>query len=123
MAVVDSGWAWIICAVSFSVHMLIAGFSYSIGVYYVEFLDVFNETKGTTAMISALNMSFLCGMGKQHHTRSLSSVLHWHSGMRWLDCQMDFWVFEHKITQRDISAHTHNLYTTHKYIRFLSTVF
>ena len=67
MVTVDSGRSWLVCFVSFSVHTLVAGFSYSVGVYYVEFLSVFNESKGVTAMISALNMGFLCCTGRMKH--------------------------------------------------------
>ena len=60
----DSGWSWIVCAAAFITHTLTIGFSYAIGVYYVEFLTVFNESKGTTAWISSLNYGFLCGIGE-----------------------------------------------------------
>ena len=60
----DSGWSWIVCAAAFITHTLTIGFSYAIGVYYVEFLSVFNESKGTTAWISSLNYGFLCGIGE-----------------------------------------------------------
>ena len=30
----------------------------------MEFLSVFNESKGTTAWISSLNYGFLCGIGE-----------------------------------------------------------
>ena len=39
------------------------GFNFSIGVYFVTFLDVFKETSGTTAWISSLNLGILCSSG------------------------------------------------------------
>ncbi len=60
----DSGWSWVVCFVAFVSHLLTVGFSYAIGVYYVEFLEVFNESKGTTAWISALNYGVLCCGGE-----------------------------------------------------------
>ena len=64
MKSVDGGWSWIICGCSLLSHMLTSGFSFAIGVYYVEFLAVFNENKGTTAWVSALNFGALCLVGK-----------------------------------------------------------
>ena len=61
---VDSGWSWIVCIVAFVIHSLIIGFSYSIGVYYVEFLSVFNESKGTTGLISGLYVGTCNVIGK-----------------------------------------------------------
>ena len=60
----DSGWSWVVCCAAFITHTLTIGFSYGIGVYYVEFLTVFKESKGTTAWISSLNYGFLCGLGE-----------------------------------------------------------
>ena len=59
----DEGYSWIVLAASFVTNMLTIGFTYSIGVYYVEFLSVFNESKGYTALISSLNFGMLCGVG------------------------------------------------------------
>ncbi len=60
----DSGWAWVVCGAMFCVVLLVFGFSYTVSVYYVAFLDVFGETRGTTAWISALNMGALCCSGQ-----------------------------------------------------------
>ena len=60
----DTGWSWVVCGAAFVTHTLTIGFSYGIGVYYVEFLTVFKESKGTTAWISSLNYGFLCGLGE-----------------------------------------------------------
>ena len=64
MVEVDSTWSWIICLVTFVNHALASGFSFSIGVYYVEFLSVFKENKGITAMVSSFNMGMLLGTGR-----------------------------------------------------------
>ena len=61
----DSGWSWVVCGITFVIKMLTNGFSYAIGVYYVEFLNVFNESKGTTAWISGLNLGVFLGVGKR----------------------------------------------------------
>ena len=44
--------------------MLTIGFSYTVSVYYVKFLTVFNKSKGDTAWVSALNYGALCVIGK-----------------------------------------------------------
>ena len=49
---------------AFIVHALTSGFSFSTGVYYAEFLYVFNESKATTALISSLNLGTFCGVGR-----------------------------------------------------------
>ena len=64
MTTMDSTWSWIICCVAFFGHMLTIGFSYTVSVYYVEFLSVFNKSKGDTAWVSALNYGALCVIGK-----------------------------------------------------------
>ena len=64
MTTMDSRWSWIICCVAFIGHMLTIGFSYTVSVYYVEFLSVFNKNKGDTAWVSALNYGALCVIGK-----------------------------------------------------------
>ncbi len=55
--------------------MLTSGFSYVIGVYYVEFLEVFNETRATTAWISSLNYGTLCIIGEMQFSLSLAKQL------------------------------------------------
>ena len=60
----DRGWSWVICGEAFFVQMLTTGFTYAIGVYYVEFLAVFNESNGQTAWISSLKYGIQGAMGK-----------------------------------------------------------
>ena len=57
----DRGWSWVICGAAFFVQMLTTGFT--IGVYYVEFLAVFNESNGQTAWISSLKYGIQGAMG------------------------------------------------------------
>ena len=65
MRTVDSKWSWLVCGAAFFSRVLTTGFAYGISVYYVEFLSVFNESKGTTAWISSLNYGVLCAIGTQ----------------------------------------------------------
>ena len=55
------------CGATFFTHMLTIGFTYGIGVYYVEFLSVFNENKGFTALIPSINLGMLCGIGRYNY--------------------------------------------------------
>ena len=63
MKQVDSCWSWVICLVAFINHALTCGFSFSIGVYYVEFLSVFEKNKGTTALLSSINVGVFMATG------------------------------------------------------------
>ena len=53
----------LLTVVTFIAHFLTCGVSYSIGVYYVTFLDVFNESNGVTSWIASLNTGTLCASG------------------------------------------------------------
>ena len=59
----DSGWAWVICTVAFFSNFLILGFNFTLGVYFVEFLNVFGQSKGMTALISSFNFGAFCFIG------------------------------------------------------------
>ena len=53
----DGGWGWAVVLASFCAHMIADGCAFSFGVFYTEFLDVFNESKGKTAVVGALFVS------------------------------------------------------------------
>ncbi len=59
----DSGWSWVVLGSAFLANFFTVGFSYAIGVYYLEFLHVFDESKGLTAWIAGLHYGTLCGAG------------------------------------------------------------
>ncbi|XP_056385873.1 monocarboxylate transporter 9 [Hyla sarda] len=50
----DGGWGWIIVLASFFIQFLCYGSPLSVGVLYVEWLDVFDEGKGKTAWVGSL---------------------------------------------------------------------
>ncbi|XP_060844246.1 monocarboxylate transporter 12-like [Rhopalosiphum padi] len=50
----DGGWGWFVVFGSFMIHVVTDGVTYSFGVLYTEFLDVFKESKGATAWIASL---------------------------------------------------------------------
>ena len=59
----DSGWAWIVLASSFLLTILFGGVLMSFGVFYLEFLDDFNQGKTMTSWLGSIlgGMSILPG--------------------------------------------------------------
>lgn len=53
----DGGWGWVVVAASFTAHFIADGCAFSFGVFFEEFLDVFQQTKGETAIIGSLFLS------------------------------------------------------------------
>ncbi len=60
---VDTGWAWVVLLSSFWISFIGEGFLFSVPVYFVEFLEVFDESDGTTAWIASLNNGFYSAVG------------------------------------------------------------
>ena len=55
----DHGFAYVILLASFIGHIIIVGICFSLGLFYVEFREVFWESKGSVALVSSLNAAFL----------------------------------------------------------------
>ncbi|CAH1795975.1 unnamed protein product [Owenia fusiformis] len=56
----DGGWGWVIVFSSFITNFLIDGVCFSAGIFYLEFLDNYRESKGKTAWVgSTLNGMYL----------------------------------------------------------------
>ena len=53
----------LLTVVTFIAHFLTCGVSFSIGVYYITFLDAFNESNSVTSWIASLNTGTLCATG------------------------------------------------------------
>lgn len=53
----DGGYGWLIVFVSFLINMIADGITFSFGIFNVEFLRVFNDSKGKTAWISSIFMA------------------------------------------------------------------
>ncbi len=64
----DGMYAWVICGVAFIGHTLSAGFSYTMGTYYVIFKEVFNHSAGVTSWVSSLNLGVAFLIGKYRNT-------------------------------------------------------
>ncbi|KAG5681632.1 hypothetical protein PVAND_011048 [Polypedilum vanderplanki] len=53
----DGGYGWVIVLVSFLINMIADGITFSFGVFNVEFLKYFGDSKGKTAWISSIFMA------------------------------------------------------------------
>ena len=54
----------VVVATAFIAHFLTSGMAFSVGVYYVTFLEVFGGGSGLTAWIGSLNFGSLCAAGE-----------------------------------------------------------
>ena len=60
----DGGWGWVILFASFMSSVIVDGVCFAFGIFYLEFLDYFGESKSKTAWIgSVLNGTYMI-MGK-----------------------------------------------------------
>ena len=57
-------YGYIIVACSFLLQAISGGISFSVGGYYIEFLETFGESKGITAWIGSINSGLLFGGGE-----------------------------------------------------------
>jgi hypothetical protein len=53
----DGGYGWVVVFVSFLINMIADGITFSFGVFNVEFLKYFGDSKGKTAWISSIFMA------------------------------------------------------------------
>lgn len=53
----DGGWGWVIVFASFMINMIADGITFSFGIFNVEFLKYFGDTKGKTAWIGSIFMA------------------------------------------------------------------
>lgn len=50
----DGGWGWMVVFASFMTHVVADGVTYTFGIFYVEFLKYFHESKGKTSWVSSI---------------------------------------------------------------------
>ncbi|XP_066266936.1 monocarboxylate transporter 13-like [Branchiostoma lanceolatum] len=55
----DGGWGWMVVLSTFLVHVIALGAVKSLGVFYAEFREVFNESAGNTSFISSVFVATL----------------------------------------------------------------
>ena len=61
---VNHPYGYMIVVCSFLLQAISGGISFSVGGYYIEFLETFGESKGLTAWIGSLNSGLLFGGGE-----------------------------------------------------------
>ncbi|XP_074651969.1 monocarboxylate transporter 13-like [Tubulanus polymorphus] len=59
MSSIETSWSWFVMVSSFFCHFLIYGVCWSVGVYYVVFLEEFQQDAGATSWIGAIQVSFV----------------------------------------------------------------
>ena len=60
----DGGWGWVVVFASFLVHVIVDGITFTFGVFYMEFLEYFGESKGKTALVGSLLAGFYLMSGE-----------------------------------------------------------
>lgn len=50
----DGGWGWVVVFASFMIHVIVDGVTYTFGIFYVEFLKHYGESKGLTAWVASI---------------------------------------------------------------------
>ncbi|KAG5683471.1 hypothetical protein PVAND_012749 [Polypedilum vanderplanki] len=51
---IDGGWGWWVVFASFAIHIVTDGVTYTLGIFYVEWLDYFNSGKAETSWIASI---------------------------------------------------------------------
>ena len=59
----DSSYSWIVCFAAFLSTFMTTGFSYTIGIYFVVFRDVFKQSSSAASWVSSLNYGTICLTG------------------------------------------------------------
>lgn len=59
----NGGYGWCVVAASFFVHVFVLGNVYSFGVFYPQYLDAFNSTKGVMAWVGSISVGLMGGLG------------------------------------------------------------
>ena len=63
----DQGWSWVILTSAFFGNMIFDGIIFTFGVFYIEFLDYFNEGRALTSWIGSVISAVYALIGKQSH--------------------------------------------------------
>ncbi len=59
----DTTYSWVVCFAAFTSTFMTVGFSHAIGIYFVVFRNIFEQTAGVTSWVSSLNYGVLCMSG------------------------------------------------------------
>ena len=73
----DGGWGWMVVFGSFMIHVIADGITYSLGIFYSEWVQYFRSSKGTTAWVGSLvpATTYLVGKYKTFSVNSFHYLL------------------------------------------------
>ena len=60
----DGGYGWVICAASFMASLILDGVCFSFGIFYMEFLDYYQESKAKTSWVGSVLNGMYLSMGE-----------------------------------------------------------
>lgn len=61
----DGGWGWMIVFVSFLIHFIMDGITYSLGIYLPAFVREFNVTHGEASLVHSLLPAITLSTGEK----------------------------------------------------------
>lgn len=77
----DGGWGWVVVFCSFMLHVIVDGVTYTFGIFYLEFLRHFKESKGATSWVTSIMVGttfcvgpFASGLTNQFGCRTVTIV-------------------------------------------------
>ena len=62
----DGGWGWVVVFASLVCNIIVDGICFSFGMFFIELIDYYGESKGKTAFVGSLIPGMYLGMGKYH---------------------------------------------------------
>ena len=60
----DGGWGWVIMFASFMLNLILDGVCFSFGIFLLEFLEFYQESKGKTAWVGSVLNGMYLSIGK-----------------------------------------------------------
>lgn len=77
----DGGWGWVVVFCSFMIHVIADGVTYTFGIFYMEFLRHFGESKGATSWVASIMVGttfcvgpFASGLTNQFGCRTVTII-------------------------------------------------
>ena len=72
----DGGWGWVVCFATFLCMTIMDGILFSFGVFFLQLLEYFKESKGKTAWVGSTLMGMHMLLGKPLTVSSYPKLLH-----------------------------------------------
>ena len=60
----DGGYGWVVMLASFMVNVIVDGVCFSFGIFYLEFLDYYGDSKAKTSVVGSVLNGMYLTMGK-----------------------------------------------------------